>query len=221
MPAARTACASSCCATSTSPAPIRKGRTGQATPQATHLIKVACEAALGKRAKIDVFGTDYPNAGRHLRARLHPRQRPRRARIRPRSRYLRRGGASATFNCGYGRGASVLEVIDAVQARQRRDFPVERIGRRRAAIRPRWSPTSTRIRSDARLAAAVPGPRHHRRATRSPGSAALPAKRAAARRLNVLAAEPHFPAVGRFALEKSARDGQGNERIAQPQWGPP
>ncbi len=37
-----------------------QGRTGQSTPQATHLIKVACEAALGKRAKLDVFGTDYP-----------------------------------------------------------------------------------------------------------------------------------------------------------------
>ena len=47
------------CAISTSPAPIRSGRTGQSTPGATHLIKVACETALGKRPFMQVFGTDY------------------------------------------------------------------------------------------------------------------------------------------------------------------
>ena len=49
----------SCCATSTSPAPIR-GRCGIATVGATHLLKIAVEAATGQRAKVDVFGTDYP-----------------------------------------------------------------------------------------------------------------------------------------------------------------
>ena len=52
--------ATSFCAISTSPAPIRRLRTGQSTKGATHLIKVAVETALGKRAKMDVFGTDYP-----------------------------------------------------------------------------------------------------------------------------------------------------------------
>ncbi len=106
-----------------------KLRTGQATPNATHLIKVACEAALGKRAKIDIFGTDYPTSdGTCVRDYIHVSDlaRAHSAAL----AYLRRGGASATFNCGYGRGASVLEVIDAVRRAARRDFPVEVSGRR-------------------------------------------------------------------------------------------
>jgi UDP-glucose 4-epimerase len=106
-----------------------KGRTGQSTPAATHLIKVACETALGKRAKIDVFGTDYPTPdGTCIRDYIHVSDlaRAHSAAL----AYLRRGGASATFNCGYGRGASVLEVIEAVRRAARRDFPVE-IGSRR------------------------------------------------------------------------------------------
>ena len=57
---ARMACATSCCATSTSPAPTRRRRVGLATVGATHLLKIAVEAATGQRAKIDVYGTDYP-----------------------------------------------------------------------------------------------------------------------------------------------------------------
>ncbi len=106
-----------------------KGRTGQATPQATHLIKVACETALGKRLKIDVFGTDYPTPdGTCIRDYIHVSDlaRAHSAAL----AYLRRGGSSATFNCGYGRGASVLEVIDAVRRAGGRDFTVEISGRR-------------------------------------------------------------------------------------------
>jgi UDP-glucose 4-epimerase len=106
-----------------------KGRTGQATPQATHLIKVACETALGKRLKIDVFGTDYPTPdGTCIRDYIHVSDlaRAHSAAL----AYLRRGGASATFNCGYGHGASVLEVIDAVRRVSGRDFAVEISGRR-------------------------------------------------------------------------------------------
>jgi UDP-glucose 4-epimerase len=106
-----------------------RGRTGQSTPAATHLIKVACEAALGKRAKIDVFGTDYPTPdGTCIRDYIHVSDlaRAHSAAL----GYLRRGGASATFNCGYGRGASVFEVIDAVRRVSGRDFPVEIEGRR-------------------------------------------------------------------------------------------
>jgi len=106
-----------------------KGRTGQATPQATHLIKVACETALGKRLKIDVFGTDYPTPdGTCIRDYIHVSDlaRAHSAAL----AYLRRGGASATFNCGYGHGASVIEVIDAVRRVSGRDFAVEISGRR-------------------------------------------------------------------------------------------
>jgi UDP-glucose 4-epimerase len=106
-----------------------KGRTGQATPQATHLIKVACETALGKRLKIDVFGTDYPTPdGTCIRDYIHVSDlaRAHSAAL----AYLRRSGASATFNCGYGHGASVLEVIDAIRRVSGRDFAVEIRGRR-------------------------------------------------------------------------------------------
>jgi UDP-glucose 4-epimerase len=106
-----------------------KGRTGQSTPAATHLIKVACETALGKRAKMDVFGTDYPTPdGTCIRDYIHVSDlaRAHSAAL----AYLRQGGESATFNCGYGRGASVLEVIEAVRRVCRHDFPVE-IGARR------------------------------------------------------------------------------------------
>ena len=106
-----------------------RGRTGQATPQATHLIKVACEAALGKRAKLDVYGTDYPTPdGTCIRDYIHVSDlaRAHSAAL----AHLRRGGASSTFNCGYGHGASVLEVIEAVRRVSGRDFPVEMAGRR-------------------------------------------------------------------------------------------
>ena len=100
-----------------------KRRTGQSTPAATHLIKVACEAALGKRPKIDIFGTDYPTPdGTGIRDYIHVSDL-----VRAHSAalaYLRRGGDSTTFNCGYGRGVSVLEVIDSVKRASRRDFPV-------------------------------------------------------------------------------------------------
>ena len=59
-PQKRTTSASSRCATSTLPGADPKGRSGQSTPRATHLIKVACETALGKRSHMEVFGTDYP-----------------------------------------------------------------------------------------------------------------------------------------------------------------
>jgi UDP-glucose 4-epimerase len=100
-----------------------KGRTGQSTPQATHLIKVACEAAHGKRAKIDVFGTDYDTPdGTGVRDYIHVSDL-----VGAHSAalaYLRKGGDSATFNCGYGRGSSVKEVIASVKRISGVDFPV-------------------------------------------------------------------------------------------------
>jgi UDP-glucose 4-epimerase len=90
-----------------------QGRIGHSTPQATLLIKVACEHAVGKRHCVSIYGTDYDTpdgtgvrdyihvedlAAAHLRALDH----------------LRDGGTSLTLNCGYGHGYSVREVVDAV-----------------------------------------------------------------------------------------------------------
>src|SRR5476651_603932 len=122
-----------------------KRRTGQSTAGATHLIKVACEAALGKRGKLTVFGTDYPTPdGTALRDYIHVSDlaRAHSAAL----AYLRRGGASNTFNCGYGHGASVFEVIDSVRRASQRDFPVEIAGRR-AGDPPALVANVERIRS--------------------------------------------------------------------------
>lgn len=106
-----------------------QGRSGQSTPNATHLIKVACEAALGKRPGLSIFGTDYPTpdgtclrdyihvtdlADAHLRALAH----------------LRGGGDNLVLNCGYGHGFSVREVIAMVKQVSGSDFPVTEAPRR-------------------------------------------------------------------------------------------
>ncbi len=105
------------------------GRTGQSTPDATHLIKVACQTALGQREKMYVFGTDYDTPdGTCIRDYIHVTDLI--AAHVDALDYLRRGGESAIFNCGYGRGFSVLEVIDAVKKVAGHDFPVETTGRR-------------------------------------------------------------------------------------------
>jgi UDP-glucose 4-epimerase len=90
------------------------GRIGQSTPNATLLTKVACEAAVGKRAKISIFGTDYDTPdGTGVRDYIHVEDLAR-AHLKALD-YLRGGGASTTLNCGYGRGYSVREVIDMVE----------------------------------------------------------------------------------------------------------
>jgi UDP-glucose 4-epimerase len=107
-----------------------KGRTGQSTPGATHLIKVACETALGKRASMQVFGTDYPTPdGTCIRDYIHVSDLA--AAHRLALQRLRAGGASMVANCGYSHGYSVLEVIDSVRRVFGRDFPVV-MGDRRA-----------------------------------------------------------------------------------------
>jgi UDP-glucose 4-epimerase len=89
------------------------GRSGQASPKATHLIKVACEVATGKRPRLDIFGTDYATSdGTCVRDYIHVSDLVE-AHV-DALRYLRAGGASDVFNCGYGRGFSVREVIDAL-----------------------------------------------------------------------------------------------------------
>jgi UDP-glucose 4-epimerase len=105
------------------------GRIGQATPGATLLIKVASEATVGKRPHVSIFGTDYPTpdgtgirdyihvqdlAGAHLAALDH----------------LRRKGASAVLNCGYGHGYSVRQVLDSVQRVSGRSLTIREEPRR-------------------------------------------------------------------------------------------
>jgi UDP-glucose 4-epimerase len=91
-----------------------EGRTGQSTPAATHLIKVACQTLLSQRQYMEVFGTDYDTPdGTCIRDYIHVSDL-----IAAHSdglQHLRAGGRSGVFNCGYGRGYSVLEVIRAVE----------------------------------------------------------------------------------------------------------
>jgi UDP-glucose 4-epimerase len=91
-----------------------EGLIGQSTRDATLLVKVACEAALGKRDSISIFGTDYPTAdGTGIRDYIHVVDLAN-AHIRA-LEYLHAGGESQTLNCGYGHGYSVREVLDSVQ----------------------------------------------------------------------------------------------------------
>lgn len=90
-------------------------RIGQSTPQATHLIKAVCEALVGKRPSISVYGTDFPTAdGTGVRDYIHVDDLAA-AHLRALD-YLRAGGTSQTLNCGYGRGYSVQEVIECAQS---------------------------------------------------------------------------------------------------------
>ena len=106
-----------------------KGRLGQSTPNATHLIKRAVQTALGLCPRIEIFGDDYPTRDgtcvrdyiqvtdlidAHLAALA----------------YLRAGGASVVCNCGYGHGETVREVVEVVKRVSGVDFPVQVSGRR-------------------------------------------------------------------------------------------
>lgn len=89
-------------------------RIGQSTPKATLLIKVACEAAVGKRDKVYIFGTDYPtDDGTGVRDYIHVEDLAD-AHLRALD-YLRKGSESTILNVGYGHGYSVREVLDAVE----------------------------------------------------------------------------------------------------------
>jgi UDP-glucose 4-epimerase len=91
-----------------------KGRSGQSSPRATHLIKVASQTALGQRPFMEVFGTDYDTPdGTCLRDYIHVSDLI--AAHVAALAHLRRGGDSGIFNCGYSKGYSVLEVIKAVE----------------------------------------------------------------------------------------------------------
>jgi UDP-glucose 4-epimerase len=106
-----------------------QGRAGQSTANATHLIKVAGEAALGLRPKLDVYGTDYATPdGTCIRDYIHVSDLAR-AHL-DALRYLRSGAPSLTLNCGYGHGFSVLEVTETVKRVSGVDFKVETAPRR-------------------------------------------------------------------------------------------
>jgi len=89
-------------------------RSGQSTPEATHLIKVACQTALGQREKMNIFGTDYETPdGTCVRDYIHVTDLI--AAHALLLKHLRGGGESATLNCAYGRGYSVREVVETVR----------------------------------------------------------------------------------------------------------
>jgi len=90
------------------------GTIGQSTPKATLLVKVACEAATGRRAGVSIFGTDFDTPdGTGLRDYIHVADLA--AAHIDALNYLRNGGQSTTLNCGYGHGYSVREVLAAVE----------------------------------------------------------------------------------------------------------
>jgi UDP-glucose 4-epimerase len=100
-----------------------QGRIGQSTPAATHLIKVACQAAIGQRPSVSVMGTDYPTPdGTGVRDYIHVEDLAN-AHVLA-MKYLRAGGESAVLNCGYGHGASVREVLRAVERAAGKPLPV-------------------------------------------------------------------------------------------------
>src|SRR5512134_2283137 len=120
------------------------GRIGQSTPEATHLIKVACEHVVGKRREIAIFGTDYGTPdGTCIRDYIHVEDLA--AAHLQALDYLRSGGASTTLNCGYGRGFSVREVLAEVSRVAGMPLAVSESGRR-AGDPPQLVAAARRIR---------------------------------------------------------------------------
>ncbi len=106
-----------------------QGRIGQSFPGATHLIKVSCEAALGKRPSVSIFGTDFSTIdGTGVRDYIHVVDLAS-AHI-DGLRYLEKNRKSHILNCGYGKGSSVREVINVVKKVSGVDFKVIEEGRR-------------------------------------------------------------------------------------------
>jgi UDP-glucose 4-epimerase len=105
------------------------GRAGQASPRATHLIKVACQTLLGQRPYMEIFGTDYDTPdGTCIRDYIHVSDLV--AAHCDALDHLRGGGANGIFNCGYGRGYSVMEVIAAVERGAGKRLNVRKAARR-------------------------------------------------------------------------------------------
>ena len=122
-----------------------EGRIGQATPDATHLIKIACQAACGKRDKMYIFGTDYQTKdGTCIRDYIHVEDLANAHLLA--LNYLFEGHSSQVFNCGYNKGFSVKEVVDSVKAVTKIDFDVEE-GARRDGDPPELVANSDKIRA--------------------------------------------------------------------------
>jgi len=120
------------------------GTIGQSTPKATLLVKVACEAATGRRPSVSIFGTDYPTPdGTGLRDYIHVEDLA--AAHLDALTYLRNGGEPTTLNCGYGHGYSVREVLSAVEKANEASFEV-REEPRRAGDPPELIAVAQRVR---------------------------------------------------------------------------
>jgi UDP-glucose 4-epimerase len=104
-------------------------RTGESPHEATHLIKVAAQAALGIRPHLTLYGQNYPTQdGTCVRDYVHVSDLA--AAHSAALDYLRQGGASTVMNCGYGHGYSVREVVEAVKKVSGSDFPIHQAERR-------------------------------------------------------------------------------------------
>ena len=131
-----------------------QARSGQSTAGATHLIKVAVEAALGKRDHVSVFGTDYETPdGTGVRDYIHVSDLAA-AHVLALEELIAQPGKSMTMNCGYGRGFSVLEVLDAV------DRVIGRTLDRRIEPRRAGDPDSL-VSDPARIRATLPWQPQH------------------------------------------------------------
>jgi len=120
------------------------GRIGQCTPQATHLVKVACQQATGQRDHVEIYGTDYDTPdGTGVRDYIHVEDLA--AAHLMALDYLRSGGAPVTLNCGYGQGFSVRQVLDQVADVAGKPLRIVESGRR-AGDPPRLVAAATRIR---------------------------------------------------------------------------
>ncbi|MET3899970.1 UDP-glucose 4-epimerase [Devosia sp. UYZn731] len=120
-------------------------RSGQSTPFATHLIKVAAQTALGQREKMDIFGTDYETPdGTCVRDYIHVTDLI--AAHALLLGHLRSGGESTTLNCAYGQGYSVRQVVDTVKAVSGVDFRVDE-GPRRPGDPASITATGEKVRS--------------------------------------------------------------------------
>lgn len=121
-----------------------EGRTGQSTEKATHLIKVACQAALGLRPDMQIFGDDYPTFdGTCVRDYIHVSDLAD-AHVKALD-YLVAGGDSTVLNCGYGHGFSVRQVLETVRDVAEGELGW-RISPRRAGDPPELVAASGRIR---------------------------------------------------------------------------
>jgi len=122
-----------------------EGRLGQSGAGATHLIRVACQTALGMRSEMAIFGDDYATPdGTCIRDYIHVEDLAR-AHLEALA-YLQRGGDSAVLNFGYGRGYSVREVIAAVKQASGVDFTV-RTGKRRPGDPAKLIAANARIKA--------------------------------------------------------------------------